>query len=216
VGLTPEFLAHVTQRRTDLRAEVLSFLPASGSIILEIGSGHGHFLERYAAEFPEKLCVGVDIRGERIERARRKRRRANLSNCFFMRAEAREFLQALPETVTCAEIWVLFPDPWPKKRHHKHRILRREFLEEVAPRVKKGGRLFFRTDYADYFHAVATVLAASETWQLDPAAHWPLEHPTVFQQRALSYHSLVAVRTSHRARPAETIVPTRPSRADPT
>ncbi|MBL9216290.1 MAG: tRNA (guanosine(46)-N7)-methyltransferase TrmB [Opitutaceae bacterium] len=212
----PEFVEHVTRRRAALRAEAAALIPAGKPVVLEIGCGHGHFLETYARQYPQRHYIGVDLRGERIEKARKKARRAGLTNCHFVRAEAREFLQSLPPEVTFAEIWVLFPDPWPKKRHHKHRLLQPAFLEYLAGRVGKGGRLYYRTDHREYFAEVAAFLPTLSTWRIDPRAPWPLEHETVFQARAPSYQSLVAVRTSHPAKPAETADPLPPAPADPT
>ena len=194
MGPKPEFVEHVTQRRAALRAELAALLPPAASIVFEIGSAHGHFLVRYAGEHPQKLCVGVDLRGERVDRAKRKADRAKLTNCHFIRAEARELIECLPPDVTFAEVWVLFPDPWPKKRHHKNRLLQPEFFDFLAARTKPGARLYFRTDYAEYFQEVAAFLPDLKTWQPDPAAPWPMEHETVFQARAPSYQSLVAVR----------------------
>lgn len=195
MGPKPEFVEHVTQRRAALQAELAAFIPAGSAIVLEIGCGHGHFLARYAEEYPDRLCVGVDLRGERIERAQRKAGRAKLARCHFVRAEARELMECLPPGVTFTEVWVLFPDPWPKKRHHKNRLLQPAFFDYLAERMGRGSRLYFRTDYAEYFHAVAAFLPELKGWQRDPAAPWPLELETVFQARAPSYQSLVAVRT---------------------
>jgi tRNA (guanine-N7-)-methyltransferase len=195
VGPKPEFVEHVTQRRNALRAELTALMPPAATIVLEIGSAHGHFLVRYAGENPQKLCVGVDLRGERVERAKRKAERAKLPHCHFIRAEARELIECLPPEVNFAEVWVLFPDPWPKKRHHKNRLLQPEFFDFLAKRTQPGARLYFRTDYAEYFHEVAAFLRTLKTWQPDPAAPWPMEHETIFQARAPSYQSLVAVRT---------------------
>jgi tRNA (guanine-N7-)-methyltransferase len=191
---TPEFLAHVTARRAALRATAAAIVPARAAIVLEIGSGHGHFLVRYAAEHPEKFCVGVDLIGERIARARKKATRARLSNCHFIQAEARELIHELPTGVTFAEVWVLFPDPWPKKRHHKNRILQPAFWELLATRAGEGARLYFRTDHAEYFQWVVARMPEVKSWRLDPAATWALEHETVFQARAPSYQSLVAIK----------------------
>ena len=190
----PEFLAHVAARQAALRTELAAILPENAAIVLEIGSGHGHFLVQYATEHPQKLCLGADLIGERIVRAKKKATRAKLTNCHFIRAEARELIESLPAGVTFAEVWVLFPDPWPKKRHHKNRILQPAFFDFLAERAGRGARLYFRTDYAEYFHQVAAFLPELKTWQLDPAATWLLEHETVFQARAPSYQSLVAVR----------------------
>jgi tRNA (guanine-N7-)-methyltransferase len=120
VDYKPEFLATIAQRRSALRAELSRLFP-SPPIVWEIGCGHGHFLVRYAGLFPEKFCVGVDLILDRLERSGRKRDRAQLANCHFVRAEAREFLLSLAPGITFEEIWVLFPDPWPKARHNKNR-----------------------------------------------------------------------------------------------
>ena len=191
---TPEFLAHVTARRAALRAELAAIVPAGASLVLEIGSGHGHFLVRYATEHPQKLCLGVDLVGERIVRARKKATRGKLTNCHFVRAEARELIESLPPSVNLIEVWVLFPDPWPKKRHYKNRILQPAFLEFLAKWAGKGTRLYFRTDHAEYFQWVVAAMPRVQTWRIDPEAPWPLEHETVFQARAPSYQSLVVVR----------------------
>lgn len=194
-AMKPEFLEHVTQRRARLRTELAALLPANASLVLEIGSGHGHFLTRYAQENPAKLCLGVDLIGERVERATKKATRAKLANCHFIRAEARELIDALPSSITFAEIWVLFPDPWPKKRHHKNRILQPAFFDFLAEtRAGQGARLYFRTDHTGYFMAVAGFVPGLQAWQPDPVAPWPMEQETVFQARAPAYQSLVAVR----------------------
>lgn len=194
VAYSPEFLAHVTARRAALQAELAAFLAPDATIVLELGCGHGHFLARYAAEHPDRLCLGVDFIGERIARAQRKATRAKLANCHFIRAEARELIEALPPGVRFAEVWVLFPDPWPKKRHHKNRLLQPAFFALLAQRTAPGARLYFRTDHAEYFAAVQATMPEVTTWRVDPAAPWALEHETVFQARAPSYQSMVAVR----------------------
>jgi tRNA (guanine-N7-)-methyltransferase len=216
VPLTPEFLARINDRRAALRAELTALLPKKEAIVWEIGSGHGHFLTRYAQEFPEKTCVGVDINTQRIGRSRKKATRGRLAHCHFVHAEAGEFLHALPDYITFAEVWVLFPDPWPKKRHHKNRILQAQFLEKIASRVGEGGRLYFRTDHGEYFTAAKAEIPTVKTWLLDENAPWPLEHETVFQARAAAgYQSFVAVRTSHPATPVEITAPRPPPLAGP-
>lgn len=207
MGLKPEFLARVAERQAALRAELAALIPATTSITLEIGSGHGHFLTRYAVENPQHFCIGVDLIGDRIRRARRKADRARLCRCHFVQAEAREAIAALPAGVSIGELWVLFPDPWPKKRHHKNRLLQPAFFEAVAGRMGEGARLYFRTDHTEYFHAVATLFPRLKTWRMDPSASWPLEPETVFQARAPSFQSLVAIRTASPTRPAGTTGP---------
>jgi tRNA (guanine-N7-)-methyltransferase len=191
---TAEHLTRIIKRRSDLQEKVAVIVPTSSPFVCEIGCGHGHFLAAYAAAHPHQLCVGIDISHERIERAIRKRDRAKLSNLHFIHAEARDFLHALPAKVTISDLYILFPDPWPKRRHHKNRLLQPEFLDMVAERAGQGARLYFRTDYEPYFRAAGSLLDAHPDWKIraDP---WPFEHATVFQSRATQHYSLVARRS---------------------
>src|SRR5476651_2520217 len=132
---TAQYLAMIEARRAELCVQHARILPEKAHFVWEIGCGHGHFLASYAQAHPDKLCVGVDITGDRIERANRKRDRAKLTNLHFVHAEARTFLETLPAGATFSDILVLFPDPWPKLRHHKHRIMQSDFLEAVARRA---------------------------------------------------------------------------------
>jgi tRNA (guanine-N7-)-methyltransferase len=196
ISPSPAHLALIAQRRADLRAALASVLPPSAHFLCEIGSGHGHFLTAYAAAHPGELCIGIDLIGERIARATRKRDRAKLPNLHFFQAEAHDFLAALPADATLGAIIVLFPDPWPKRRHHKNRLLQSAFLDTLATRAGRGTRLYFRTDHRGYFAHTTAVLAAHPLWRIDPAAPWIFESETVFQARAPTYHSLVAGRAA--------------------
>lgn len=216
MGYKPEFLVTIAERRTALRTELAALLPQARTIVWEIGCGHGHFLVRYAELFPDKFCIGIDLILDRLERSGRKRDRARLGNCHFLRAEAREFLLSLSPGITFAEIWVLFPDPWPKARHNKNRLLKAEFFEAIAGRAGEGARFYFRTDHLNYFTEVEAIVADLKTWQRDLVTPWPLELATVFQARAPEYHSLILVRTSHPARPIELVAPGLPPPTRPT
>lgn len=218
MAFRPDFLQVIASRRAALREELARLFPRPQPIVWEIGCGHGHFLVCYASEFPGKRCVGVDIITDRLERGGRKRDRAKLANCEFVRAEAREFLNALPAGVTFDEVWILFPDPWPKARHNKNRLLKPPFFDAIAARAPEGARFYFRTDHAEYFSEVERFFSKGliETWRVEPGAAWPLEQETVFQARAPAYHSLVAVRTGRPARAVEVFAPGLPPRAEPT
>lgn len=185
----------VEQRRGELRRQFARILPANASVIWEIGCGHGHFLTSYAACHSDRLCIGIDLATERIARALRKRDRAKLPNLHFLQADAGVFLEAIPADVSFADIFVLFPDPWPKARHHKHRLMQFDFLAAVARRSGRDARLLFRTDYEPYYDDVSRLLSQHPGWSLVDEP-WPFEFETVFQSRAARYGSLVA-----RARP---------------
>jgi len=196
---TAEFIAHRDSRRATLQRHLAELLAAHRRITLEIGAGHGHFLTDYASAHPEQFCLGIDLLRDRVERAVRKRDRAKLTNLVFLKAEAEECIAALPPQVLLDRIFVLFPDPWPKRRHHKHRIMQVGFLHALAARADCGADLCFRTDDGPYFAAAKAVVAQHPDWQLS-AGHWPFERATVFQSRATHYQSLVAVRRVNSAK----------------
>ncbi|MCE2861733.1 MAG: hypothetical protein RIR76_649 [Verrucomicrobiota bacterium] len=190
--ITPRYAALIEERRQRLTAELATVFPnGGGSFHCEIGSGHGHFLTAFATANPTVTCIGIDLIADRIDRACRKRDRAGLPNLHFIQAEARLFLEQLPPAVRVANFIILFPDPWPKLRHHKNRLLQADFLSLAARHAEPGCRIYFRTDYRPYFDDAHATVAAHHEWERvgDP---WIFEYETVFQQRAPSHESLVA------------------------
>lgn len=185
--------AVMSERRTALQREldrVLAGWPAE--FTLEIGCGHGHFLAAYAAAHPGEHCLGIDIVEDRLARATRKVTRAGTTNAAFVRAEAELFVTTLPAAFRFHRVFVLFPDPWPKRRHHKNRLINPDFLTTLASRMTPGARLYFRTDHDPYFNWACDILQEHPRWSLCPVESWPFEHATVFQDRAPGHRSLVA------------------------
>lgn len=194
---SPDYQAVLSERRKVLQEVLDRIMPSGGRFVWEVGSGHGHFLAAYAATHPDRLCIGVDLASDRIERALRKRDRARLGNLHFLRADARFFLQCLSGRSLISDLFVLFPDPWPKARHHKHRILQQDFLANAAAAALPDCRLHFRTDFRPYFDDACSAIRGSPHWQLLPdTTPWPFEYTTVFQHRAARHDSLIACRQS--------------------
>ncbi len=188
------YKALVAQRREQLRIQFPKLLPRDESFVWEIGCGHGHFLTAYAAAHPQEPCIGIDISPERVARAERKQVRAGLRNLHFILADADDFLAALPRGRRASAIFMLFPDPWPKRRHHKNRLVKPEFLAAAAAAAEKGAPLYFRTDYEPYFAEARLLVGGAPAWRLLPQTLLPLEEPTVFQRRAPRHFTLVAAR----------------------
>lgn len=184
------YRAEMHRRRSELSGQLAALLTAPGRFVWELGCGHGHFLTAYARAHPEKLCVGIDIVAERVERALRKRDRAKLSNLHFVRAEARLFLETLPSGAAFSELFILFPDPWPKLRHHKHRIIQPGFLTAAAARAGDNCPLYFRTDHQPYYDDAWRAIDAHPAWDVTRES-WPFEFTTVFQARAAGHYSLI-------------------------
>jgi tRNA (guanine-N7-)-methyltransferase len=195
--MSPERLAYEAGRqatRDALKAKCAALFPEACVLTLEIGCGHGHFLAAYATSHPEEHCVGIDLITERVVKGNKKGDRQGLGNLLFLKAEALEFLDALPAHVTIERTFILFPDPWPKKRHWRHRFVQQPLLNKLAARMAPGSEICLRTDHKGYFAWMEAQVAQSPHWKADPSAPWPFEAPSFFQSLMESWQSLVAVR----------------------
>lgn len=176
-----KFLEEVKQRKTRLTTLLTENLHTDKNFkTLEIGSGHGDFLVNYAKKFPERFCLGLDLITQRIEKSKKKAERANLSNCLFLKARAEEFLECQPPEFLWNEVIILYPDPWPKKRHHKNRLFQIDFLTQLAQRVVPGTKIHFETDYVEYFNEVCSRIQQHPQWQQINAETYPVD--TVFSR----------------------------------
>ena len=186
--------ALVERRRDELRMQLPRVLPQREPFVWEIGSGHGHFLTAFAAAHPDVQCIGIDISLDRVSRAMRKQERAGLGNLHFLLADAADFLAALPAAARMRAVFILFPDPWPKRRHHKNRLLKPEFLSALAAAAERGAPLYLRTDHEPYFREAEATIDDHAGWARSPGMPLPFEEPTVFQKRAPRHFTLVATR----------------------
>lgn len=158
---------------------------------LEIGCGHGHWLNAYSDINRDITCVGIDLISKRIQKSNNKKDSFGRNNLFFYKAEANEFLHFKPLNIKIRNIFILFPDPWPKKRHHKRRLIQNEFLDLLKLHVCDKSLIYFRTDHLDYFKWTEEKFQNSENWKII-GDKWPFEHETFFQNLLPNYKSLVA------------------------
>ncbi|MCH6257673.1 tRNA (guanosine(46)-N7)-methyltransferase TrmB [Puniceicoccaceae bacterium K14] len=186
-----QHIVRVNQRKEELKGKLEKELSGFSEISLEIGCGHGHWLVDYAAANQEKFCLGIDMMGSRIRRCIKKQERSGLPNVRFVQGEAFEVLETLPEKIKLEEVFILFPDPWPKKRHWKNRIINPKFLSQLATFCQQGVITHFRTDVEDYYNWAIEVVGGHPNWEITTDIEWPFERATVFQERSESYHSLI-------------------------
>lgn len=158
---------------------------------LEIGCGHGHWLNAYSDINRDITCVGIDLISKRIQKSNNKKDSSGRNNLYFYKAEANEFLHFKPSNIKIRNIFILFPDPWPKKRHHKRRLIQNEFLDLLKLHVCDKSLIYFRTDHLDYFKWTEEKFQNSENWKII-GDKWPFEHETFFQNLLPNYKSLVA------------------------
>ena len=129
----------------------------AGPVHIEIGSGKGAFLVAQAKVQPEVSFLGIEWARKFYRFAVDRIGRWDLRNVRILRTDAAAFLRDLvpAESVDCVHIY--FPDPWPKKRHHKRRFLQSSNLEVLVRCLKPSGEIRIATDHADYFGQIRSV-----------------------------------------------------------
>lgn len=180
------------KRIATLREELERLLSLhQGDCGLEIGCGHGHWLNSIAQAQPETLWIGADLISKRIEKAKSKANKRGLTNVHFYKAEATELLTAWPDDNPIHSVFLLYPDPWPKKRHTKNRLTRSSMLDLLAQKAAPGCVLYFRTDDAPFYEWTKEQIAEQSHWQLEELP-WPHEHGSYFQDMLGIHGSLTA------------------------
>lgn len=185
------FLETVQKQKDALRTELTNLLKTNCSFkTLEIGSGHGDFLVKYAQDYSERFCLGVDLITQRVETSQRKAQRAHLKHCFFLKARAEEVLECQPKDFLWNEVIVLYPDPWPKRRHHKNRLFQMPFLSQLASCVVPSTKIHFETDDKNYFDEVCHRIDQHEAWTHIQCSSYAVD--TLFSRRTgqKGYHAV--------------------------
>lgn len=160
---------------------------------IEVGCGKGQFLARRAAEHPECDYLGIERMLERVRLFAGKCRRAALANARILRLEALYTFHYLLPAHHARRVYVFFPDPWPKKKHHSHRLFGPLFLNALWKRLEIGGKLEFATDHAEYFETVCECFAGDRRFErVEPMARpkevWT-EFETMFREKGLPIYS---------------------------
>ena len=119
-------------------------------LIMEIGFGMGEGTLAYAQQNPQKDIIGVEVHEPGVGALMHNLEKAELKNVRIYSTDAIEVLREAIAPGTLEALHLFFPDPWPKKRHHKRRIVQPEFLALVASRLKPGGRIHMATDWQAY------------------------------------------------------------------
>jgi tRNA (guanine-N7-)-methyltransferase len=147
--------------------------PDAAEAWLEIGFGGGEHMAAQAQRRPDILLLGAEPFLNGVASALRHIDQQGLSNVRLRQGDARQLLADLPDA-SLDRVFILFPDPWPKTRHHKRRLIQPESLDALARVLKPGGRLRFATDWADYAAWTLERMAihARFGWLADCAADW--------------------------------------------
>src|SRR5579863_3699753 len=133
------------------RLDVDGMFARAQPLEVELGSGDGSFLADYAQANPDRNFLGVERLLGRLRKLDRKGLRAGLTNLRGLRIESAYFLEYLLPAQSTSALHVYFPDPWPKRKHRKNRLINERFTGLAAQVLATEGRVYLRTDDQDYF-----------------------------------------------------------------
>lgn len=131
------------------------------SFEIDLGCGEGSFLTAMAAHYPERLFLGVERLMGRVRATCRGIAEHKLDGVRVLRAESRYTLEWLLQPGSISRLHYLFPDPWPKKKHHKNRLVQEDFLPVLHRALADNGEFLMKTDDSDYADWVAERMDAS-------------------------------------------------------
>jgi tRNA (guanine-N7-)-methyltransferase len=166
-------------------------------VIVEIGSGKGRFIIKSAAENPDKNFLGIEKSLKYTRVLNKHAEKSGLTNLRLLNAEAGYFVSKYIPENSVSECHIYFPDPWPKKRHNKRRLINSSFLQAVTLSLKPGGCIYYATDFKDYFDQIVEVSRACKEieeiiyQEINPADEDPEAALTNYERKYLIQGRLI-------------------------
>ena len=148
------------------RLDIAEVFGRSAPLHVDLGCGDGSFLCQMAQQFPKRNFLGIERLTKRVEKVRFKAEK--IENVRVLRADTLFAVRYLLPECSVENFHLLFPDPWPKRRHQFRRIFTRHFLDAVAAALEKHGALCVATDQLDYFHQIERLSRAHLQFQVVP------------------------------------------------
>jgi len=171
-------------------------LPRPVPLVVDVGFGRGELLLWLACAEPERAYLGIEYSGKRVLKMARRLAKTELDNVRLVQATAESAVAELaPASVQ--GFWVNFPDPWPKKRHHRRRLLQPDFVRAMAERLVPGGFLEVATDHVEYAEWIQEVLpiearlecrTAPLAFRREPPARAPTAYELEWRAQGRSAH----------------------------
>jgi len=169
--------------------DAMSLFGSAGPFIIEIGFGMGLATAAIAQALPEARFLGLEVHAPGVGKLLSEIAAHNIQNLRVCRHDAVEVVDLMVQKSSVDGFHVFFPDPWPKKRHHKRRIMSADFVRLLADRLKPGGYIYYVTDWEEYavatletLRAEAALVNSTEAW----AERQPWRPITKFEQRAIN------------------------------
>jgi len=158
---------------------------------VDLGCGDGSFLRAVAHSMPEKNFLGIERLHGRIRSSERKA--VDQSNVRLLQIESSYAVRYLLPAGSVETFYLLFPDPWPKRRHHPHRLVTPDFLNSVHVALQKNGVIYIATDHLDYFRKIQDIAESNSSFafaELDVELP-PTGFELIFRQKGTPIHWLV-------------------------
>jgi tRNA (guanine-N7-)-methyltransferase len=163
---------------------------------VDLGFGDGSFLCAMAQRMPDKNFLGIERLLNRVRTSARKA--AILDNVRLLRMESFYAVRYLLPAASVEKFYLLFPDPWPKRRHHRRRIVTQDFLNSIHAALQKNGSIYIATDDGDYFGKIKEIAGSDPGFASSDADIGlpPSRFGLIFRQKGAPTHSLVLRKVS--------------------
>lgn len=129
---------------------------------IDLGCGKGRFLSVHASRYPERNFIGIERKMKRVRKVEKKVNRLGLDNVRLTRIEASFFVQNLLPDSCLDVLYIFYPDPWPKRRHHSRRLFAPPFMDSLTRVLSPDGVVHLATDHTDYFEQMKKTVAADD------------------------------------------------------
>ncbi len=150
----------VNEPAADDRVDPQCWFDSTGPLELEIGCGKGGFLLRRAQQYPDRRLIGIEWANKFYKYAADRMARWGVSNVRMIRMDAEPFVKFNLPDACLTSLFVFHPDPWPKRRHNKRRLIQTPFVDAVVRVLVPGGLWAIQTDHVDYFEQIREVVSA--------------------------------------------------------
>jgi len=161
-SLAGQFILPLGQEQEEEQADFENIFGNKNHVTLEIGFGMGIATAEIAQANPGKNYLGIEVHRPGIGRLLWEIEKRSLSNIRIIERDAAQVMEKVIPSGSLEALHIFFPDPWPKKRHHKRRLIQRPFTEILAQKLRPGGYLYMVTDWEDYGnHALAELCATA-------------------------------------------------------
>jgi tRNA (guanine-N7-)-methyltransferase len=178
------------------RLDVEKIFGRKAPLHVDLGCGDGSFLCAMAQRMPHKNFLGVERLLDRVRSSERKA--ATLDNVRLLRMESSYAVRYLLPPGSVETFYLLFPDPWPKRRHHRRRIVTPDFLSSIYAALQKNGSIYIATDDVDYFGKIKEIADSDSGFASSDAdiALPPSRFGLIFRKKGAAIHSLALRKVS--------------------